>query len=65
MTRLHTDHAGGLSHFPNSEIRVRRPEFENANGFMGKARGFLSHRWPQRFSPRLFELDSEPFDPFA
>jgi glyoxylase-like metal-dependent hydrolase (beta-lactamase superfamily II) len=64
MTHLHTDHAGGLSHFPNSEILVHRPEFENARGLMGKARGFLPHRWPRWFAPRLFELDQEPFAPF-
>ncbi len=64
MTHLHTDHAGGLAHFPNSEILVYRPEFENASGLMGKARGFLPHRWPQWFSPRLFDLDPDPFGPF-
>ena len=64
MTHLHTDHAGGLAHFPKSEILVYRSEFENASGFMGKARGFLPHRWPSLFSPRLFELDEEAFGPF-
>jgi glyoxylase-like metal-dependent hydrolase (beta-lactamase superfamily II) len=64
MTHLHTDHAGGLSHFPNSEILIYKPEFENASGLMGKARGFLPHRWPEGFAPRLFELDPEPFGPF-
>jgi len=64
MTHLHTDHAGGLSHFPKSEILVYRPEFENASGLMGKARGFLPHRWPEGFAPRLFALEPEPFGPF-
>ncbi|MGO9902295.1 MAG: N-acyl homoserine lactonase family protein [Solirubrobacteraceae bacterium] len=64
MTHLHTDHAGGLAHFPNSEILVHRPEFENASGFMGKARGFLPHRWPRWFAPRLVDLDREAFGPF-
>ena len=64
MTHLHTDHAGGLAHFSNSEILVHRPEFENASGLMGKARGFLPHRWPQGFAPRLFDLEPEPFGPF-
>lgn len=64
MTHLHTDHAGGLAHFPNSEILVHRPEFENASGFTGKVRGFLPHRWPQWFAPRLFDLSGEPFGPF-
>ena len=31
---------------------------------MGKARGFLPHRWPQWFAPRLFEFDPEPLGPF-
>jgi N-acyl homoserine lactone hydrolase len=64
LTHLHTDHAGGLSHFPDSEVMVCRREFENASGFVGKVRGFLPHRWPQWFSPTLFELGPEPFGPF-
>jgi len=64
MTHLHTDHAGGLSHFPNSEILVTRREFENASGTLGKLRGFLPHRWPSWFSPKLIELESAPYGPF-
>jgi glyoxylase-like metal-dependent hydrolase (beta-lactamase superfamily II) len=64
MTHLHTDHAGGLAHFPQSEILVHRSEFDNASGLMGKVRGFLPHRWPSWFSPRLFELAPETFAPF-
>jgi N-acyl homoserine lactone hydrolase len=64
MTHLHTDHAGGLSHFPASEVLVHRPEFENASGLMGKARGFLPHRWPAGFAPRQFELEPEVLGPF-
>jgi len=30
MTHLHTDHAGGLHHFPKSEILVSRVELEKA-----------------------------------
>jgi glyoxylase-like metal-dependent hydrolase (beta-lactamase superfamily II) len=64
LTHLHTDHAGGLGHFPRSEILVSRPEFENAKGTMGKLRGFLPHRWPSWFAPRLIELANEPYGPF-
>ncbi len=64
MTHLHTDHAGGLEHFPKSEILVTRPEFENASGVLGKIRGFLPHRWPDWFSPRLIDLESANFGPF-
>jgi N-acyl homoserine lactone hydrolase len=64
-THLHTDHAGGLAHFSRArEILVCRSELKNASGFMGKARGFLPHRWPNWFSPRQLELDEEPFGPF-
>ncbi len=64
MTHLHTDHAGGLGHFPKSEILVTRPEFENARGALGKIRGFLPHRWPDWFSPELIDLESTRFGPF-
>lgn len=64
MTHLHTDHAGGLSHFPRSEILVHRSELDNASGLMGKVRGFLPHRWPPWFSPRPFDLSEEAFGPF-
>jgi glyoxylase-like metal-dependent hydrolase (beta-lactamase superfamily II) len=64
MTHLHTDHAGGLHHFPNSEIIVTRREFENARGTLGKVRGFLPHRWPSWFSPKLIELEPAAYGPF-
>lgn len=64
MTHLHTDHAGGLGHFPNAEILVSRPEFGNASGTRGKLRGFLPHRWPEWFSPTLVELESLRYGSF-
>lgn len=64
LTHLHTDHAGGLDHFPKSEIVVSRVELENASGTMGKLRGFLPQRWPSWFAPRPIELEHEPHGPF-
>jgi N-acyl homoserine lactone hydrolase len=64
MTHLHTDHAGGLAHFPDSEILISEVEFRNASGFMGKVRGFLPHRWPEWLAPRLFEFQPKPSGPF-
>jgi N-acyl homoserine lactone hydrolase len=64
LTHLHTDHAGGLAHFPDSEILVSRTEHETASGFMGKLRGYLPDRWPDWFAPRLLDLPAEPFGPF-
>lgn len=64
MTHLHTDHAGGLGHFRRSEVLVARAEFENAKGAMGRLRGFLPHRWPSWFAPRLIDLGVEAYGPF-
>jgi N-acyl homoserine lactone hydrolase len=64
MTHLHGDHAGGLAHFPRSEILVCRAEFDNAKGFAGKTRGFLPQHWPPWFSPRLYDFDEQHFGPF-
>ena len=64
MTHLHNDHAGGLAEFPRSEILVHREEFDQAKGIAGKARGFLPHRWPEWFSPRLYEFGDAPHGPF-
>jgi glyoxylase-like metal-dependent hydrolase (beta-lactamase superfamily II) len=64
LTHLHTDHAGGLEHFPGSEVLVSRTEHEIASGFMGKLRGYLPHRWPAWFSPRMIDFPAEPFGPF-
>jgi glyoxylase-like metal-dependent hydrolase (beta-lactamase superfamily II) len=64
MTHLHTDHAGGLHHFPNSEILVSRAEMEAASGLMGRARGYLNQHWPDWFSPRLVDFVSGGLGPF-
>jgi glyoxylase-like metal-dependent hydrolase (beta-lactamase superfamily II) len=47
MTHLHTDHAGGLSHFPNSEIRARK---RTAVGVLRRIRE-LAHDRPPVYVP--------------
>ena len=64
LTHLHTDHAGGLSYFPKSEILLSRTEHEVAKGLMGKLRGYLPHRWPDWFAPRFIDLVADPVGPF-
>jgi glyoxylase-like metal-dependent hydrolase (beta-lactamase superfamily II) len=64
MTHLHTDHAGGLYHFPQSEIFVSREEYEMASGFMGRLRGYLPNHWPSWFKPRLVDFKAKPVGPF-
>jgi N-acyl homoserine lactone hydrolase len=64
VSHFHTDHAGGLAHFPDSEIVASKADYEFSRGFMGKARGFLPQRWPEWFAPRLIEPGATPFGPF-
>ncbi|HEX5468250.1 MAG TPA: N-acyl homoserine lactonase family protein [Gaiellaceae bacterium] len=65
MTHLHTDHAGGLHHFPDNEILVTRAELEFAAGFRGRSRGYVANKhWPASFDPRVLELEPEPLGPF-
>lgn len=64
MTHLHTDHAGGLHHFPASEVLASALEIEHARGLMGRARGYLNHRFPAWLSLQPLWLDDRPFGPF-
>ncbi len=53
LTHLHTDHAGGLHHFPDSEVLVHRDALAAASGMMGRLRGYLPNRWPYWLEPTL------------
>jgi glyoxylase-like metal-dependent hydrolase (beta-lactamase superfamily II) len=64
LTHLHTDHAGGLAHFPNAEHLLARREYENDTGVLGMLRGFLPNRWPDWFRPTLVDMQPEPLGPF-
>jgi N-acyl homoserine lactone hydrolase len=65
MTHLHTDHAGGLDHFPDNDILVTRAELEFASGLRGRLRGYVANkRWPSWFEPTVLDLEPEPFGPF-
>jgi N-acyl homoserine lactone hydrolase len=65
LTHLHTDHAGGLDHFPDSEILVTREELAFASGTLGRVRGYLPDRWPTWLQPTLVDFEPRPFGPFA
>jgi N-acyl homoserine lactone hydrolase len=64
LSHFHTDHAGGLAHFPNSEILCSRVDFEYSRGLLGRMRGFLPQHRPEWFSPTLVEPTTRPFGPF-
>ena len=64
LTHLHTDHAGGLAHFPKAEHLLSRREYANDIGVLGLVRGFLPNRWPRWFHPTLFDMQPEPVGAF-
>ena len=65
LTHLHTDHSGGLHHFPNSEILVTSKEYRGARGLLGRLQGYLPHRWPEWLSPTPIPMEPRAFGPFA
>lgn len=64
LTHLHTDHMGGIYHFPESDILVDRKEYQAAQGFLGQLQGYLPQHLPPWFAPRFFSWDDGPFGPF-
>ena len=64
LTHLHTDHAGGLNHFPNSDIWAHPDEFKAGQGFAGKVAGYLPHRWPEWFAPKSVKFQPEAIGSF-
>jgi N-acyl homoserine lactone hydrolase len=64
LTHLHTDHAGGLAHFPNVEILLSPTEYQVARGRQGQIRGYLPERWPSWFAPQFVAFTSPAVGPF-
>lgn len=64
LTHFHTDHAGGLYHFPESEILVQSNDYDKAQGLTGKLRGYLPHRWPEWFTPTRIPFEPNAIGPF-
>jgi N-acyl homoserine lactone hydrolase len=64
LTYFHTDHAGGLHHFPGTEILVSETDHRLASGLGGRLRGYLPNRWPKWFSPEPIAFEPERFGPF-
>ncbi len=61
---MHTDHAGGLHHFPESHIYVNMPEYKRWSGFAGQVKGYLPHRAPAWFSPQAIVFEEKGFGSF-
>jgi glyoxylase-like metal-dependent hydrolase (beta-lactamase superfamily II) len=65
MTHMHTDHAGGLHHFPDTEIFATRADLAHARGLQGRLRGYPNNRWPGWFDPTPLDLEPTPLGPFS
>lgn len=65
LTHLHTDHAGGLHHFPHAEFVVSRIEHSRATGLAGRMIGYLPNRWPGWFKPRLVDFSAKATEPLG
>lgn len=64
LTHFHTDHAGGLHHFPHSRIRVSGDDLRAARGTVGRLQGYLPQHWPRWFDPEPLAFDAGPAGPF-
>jgi N-acyl homoserine lactone hydrolase len=64
LTHMHTDHAGGLHHFPHNEILVSRADLGAATGRLGRLRGYPSNRLPSWLDPTVVDLPARPYGPF-
>lgn len=64
LTHLHTDHAGGIHHFTNSEFLLSEHEYRSAQGLKGMMQGYLPHRWPDWFAPKSILFEAGAFGPF-
>jgi glyoxylase-like metal-dependent hydrolase (beta-lactamase superfamily II) len=53
LTHMHSDHTGGLPHFPESEVLVTHEEWAHATGLRGRLRGYPNRRWPDWLQPSL------------
>jgi N-acyl homoserine lactone hydrolase len=65
LTHLHSDHDGGLAHFPHSRIFADSGELARAAGVAGAIRGYLPYRRPQWFDPQPIAWQQSPYGPFA
>lgn len=65
LTHFHTDHAGGLYHFPNSDILVSQTDYQAAQGILGQLRGYLPQHWTSWFHPTEIEFRNKKYGPFT
>lgn len=65
LTHFHTDHAGGLYHFPQSDILVPETDYREAQGILGQLRGYLPQHWQHWFNPTEIAFQNHAYGPFS
>lgn len=65
LTHMHTDHVGGIGAFARAEVFVSRTEWEPAQGFGGRLRGYLPQYWPPAIHPHVVDFTGPSVGPFA
>jgi len=65
LTHFHTDHAGGLHHFPHSRILVSGDDLRAARGLGGRLQGYLPQHWPRWFDPDVMGFTDGEVGPFT
>ena len=65
MTHLHTDHASGVSEFPDATFVLDRREWEGATRPRGLTRGYRTAQFDHGFDWRTVDYESGDIDSFA
>jgi N-acyl homoserine lactone hydrolase len=64
LTHLHTDHIGGIYHFPKSKILVPSADYREAKGVLGKLKGYLPQHWESWFNPTEIAFKNRQYHSF-
>jgi len=64
MTHMHGDHAGGIGHFPNSEVLLSKPEADAALARTGPLFGYLNMHYPKWLKPKIVSFNDGPWESF-
>lgn len=65
MTHLHTDHASGVSEFPNATFVLDGREWDSAIAGRGLLRGYRPAQFDFGFDWRVIDYEAEEIDSFA
>jgi N-acyl homoserine lactone hydrolase len=59
LTHLHTDHIGGLHHFPKSTVWLEPRAYRAASGPLGRPSGYLPQHWPRWLEPSFVPFSQD------